>query len=194
LHSCIWSIHSWAWTPRPQPGTSKRHPDHKCYPYLPRQLAITRASQAWAPDAAQIRMERGLARLTAVADAARRVVLARKVAITMEACHAREIIARARARCGGPAIVNTDQGGPSTAGEFTKAVIGMGRQLSMDGRGAWRDKMFVARLWRGAKYACAHRKAYDGVSAARAGIGPAPGSARTGRVRASMAPRHHRQL
>jgi putative transposase len=157
----------------PQPGTSKRHPAHKIYPYLHllRQLAITRANQVWALDTTYIPMARGLAYLTAVVDVASRVVLAHKVAITMEACLAREIIAQARARFGVPEIVNTDQGSQFTAEEFTKAVIDMGGKLSMDGRGAWRDNVFVERLWRSLKYECVYLKAYDGVSAARADIG-----------------------
>jgi putative transposase len=155
----------------PQPGTSKRHPDHKIYPYLLRQLALTRANQVWALDTTYIPMARGFVYLTAVVDVASRVVLAHKVAITMEACHAKEIIEQAFACFGVPAIVNTDQGSQFTAEEFTKAVLDRGCQLSMDGRGAWRDNVFIERLWRSVKYECVYLKAYDGVSAARSGIG-----------------------
>ena len=94
----------------PQPGTSQRHPDHKIYPYLLRQLAITRANQVWALDTTYIPMARGFVYLSAVVDVASRLVLAHKVAITLEACHAREIIEQAFARFGVPAIVNTNQG------------------------------------------------------------------------------------
>jgi putative transposase len=93
------------------------------------------------------------------------------VAITLEACHAKEIIEQAFARFGVPAIVNTDQGSQFTAEEFTQAVIGRGCKLSMDGRGAWRDNVFIERLWRSVKYECVYLKAYDGVSTARADIG-----------------------
>jgi len=89
----------------------------------------------------------------------------------MEACHAKEIIELAFARCGAPEIVNTDQGSQFTAEEFTSAVIDRGCKLSMDGRGAWRDNVFVERLWRSVKYECVYLKAYDGVSAAQADIG-----------------------
>jgi putative transposase len=155
----------------PQPGTSQRHPDHKIYPYLLRQLAITRANQVWALDTTYIPMARGFVYLTAVVDVASRLVLAHKVAITLEACHATEIIEQAFARFGVPAIVNTDQGSQFTAEEFTQAVLARGCQLSMDGRGAWRDNVFIERLWRSVKYECVYLKAYDGVSAARADIG-----------------------
>ncbi len=155
----------------PQPGTGKRHPDHQIYPYLLRQLAITQANQVWALDTTYIPMARGFVYLTAVVDVASRMVLAHKVAITMEACHAKEIIEQAFARSGVPEIVNTDQGSQFTAEEFTKAVLDRGGKLSMDGRGAWRDNVFVERLWRSVKYECVYLKAYDGVSAARADIG-----------------------
>jgi putative transposase len=154
----------------PQPGTSKRHPNHQIYPYLLRHLAITRANQAWALDTTYIPMARGFAYLTAVVDVASRMVLAHKVAITMEACPAREIIEQVCALCV-PEIINTDQGSQFTAEEFTKAVLDSGGKLSTDGRGAWRDNVFVERLWRSVKYECAYLKAYDGVSAARADIG-----------------------
>jgi putative transposase len=139
----------------PQPGTSQRQLDHKIYPYLLRQLAITRANQVWALDTTYIPMARGFVYLTAVVDVASRLVLAHK----------------AFARYGVPVIVNTDQGSQFTAEEFTQAVLDRDCQLSMDGRGAWRDNVFIERLWRSVKYECVYLKAYDGVSAARSDIG-----------------------
>src|ERR1700690_3369518 len=155
----------------PQPGTSQRAPGNKIYPYLLRKVSIIRSNQVWALDTTYIPMARGFVYLTAVVDVASRMVLAHKVAITMEACHAKEIIEQAFARFGVPEIVNTDQGSQFTAEEFTKAVLDGGCKLSMDGRGAWRDNVFVERLWRSVKYECVYLKAYDSVSAARADIG-----------------------
>ena len=154
----------------PQPGTSKRHPQHKVYPYLLRKVAIRRSNQVWALDTTYIPMARGFVYLTAVVDVASRRVLAHKVAITLEACHAKEIIEQAFARFGVPEIVNTDQGSQFTAEEFTNAVLSRGVRLSMDGKGAWRDNVFVERLWRTIKYERVYLRAYDGVSAARADI------------------------
>ena len=154
----------------PQPGTSKRAPGHKIYPYLLRKLAIVRSNQVWALDTTYIPMARGFVYLTAVVDVASRRVLAHKVAITLEACHAREVIEIAFARWGIPEIVNTDQGSQFTASEFTDAVLAQGCQLSMDGRGAWRDNVFVERLWRSVKYERVYLKVYDSVSAARADV------------------------
>ena len=154
----------------PQPGTSKAAPGHKIYPYLLRKLAIVRANQVWALDTTYIRMARGFVYLTAVVDVASRRVLAHKVAITLEAVHAKEVIEQAFARYGVPEIVNTDQGSQFTAEEFTSVVLTKGCKLSMDGRGAWRDNVFVERLWRSVKYERVYLKAYDSVSAARADI------------------------
>lgn len=155
----------------PQPGSSKPAPGHKVYPYLLRKLAITRSNQVWALDTTYIPMARGFVYLTAVVDVFSRKVLAHKVAITLEACHAKEIIEQAFAKYGVPEIVNTDQGSQFTATEFTNAVLPRGCKLSMDGRGAWRDNVFVERLWRSVKYERVYLKAYDSVSAARADIG-----------------------
>ncbi len=154
----------------PQPGTSKAAPGHKIYPYLLRKLAIVRANQVWALDTTYIRMARGFVYLTAVVDVVSRRVLAHKVAITLEAVHAKEVIEQAFARYGVPEIVNTDQGSQFTAPAFTEVVLAKGCRLSMDGRGAWRDNVFVERLWRSVKYERVYLKAYDSVSAARADI------------------------
>jgi putative transposase len=154
----------------PQPGTSKAAPGHKIYPYLLRKLAIQRANQLWALDTTYIPMARGFVYLTAVVDVASRKVLAHKVAITLEAVHAREVLEQAFAKYGVPEIVNTDQGSQFTAEEFTSVVLAKGAKLSMDGRGAWRDNVFVERLWRSVKYERVYLRAYQGVSAARADI------------------------
>ena len=154
----------------PQPGTSKAAPGNNIYPYLLRKLSIVRANQVWALDTTYIPMAKGFVYLTAVVDVASRRVLTHKVAVTLEACHAREIIEEAFARYGVPEIVNTDQGSQFTAQEFTGAVLGKGCKLSMDGRGAWRDNVFVERLWRSVKYERVYLMAYDSVGAARANI------------------------
>ena len=150
--------------------TSQATPGHKIYPYLLRKLTIDRANQVWALDTTYIPMARGFVYLTCVVDVASRCVLAHKVATTLEATHAREVIEQAFARHGAPEIINTDQGSQFTATEFTDVVLARGCRLSMDGRGAWRDNVFVERLWRSVKYERVYLKAYDSVSAARVDI------------------------
>lgn len=155
----------------PQPGTSERNSQHKIYPYLLRKLAIVRSNQVWALDTTYIRMERGFVYLTAVVDVHSRRILAHRVAISLEAVHAKEVIQEALKRYGTPEIVNTDQGSQFTAQEFVDVVLEAGSKLSMDGRGAWRDNVFVERVWRSVKYECVYLKAYESVSQARADIG-----------------------
>ena len=154
----------------PQPGTSKPAPGHKIYPYLLRHVPITAANQVWALDTTYIPMQRGFVYLTAVVDVASRRVLAHKVAITLQACHATEVTKQALSRYGTPVIVNTDQGSQFTAAEFTEVVLGAGCKLSMDGRGAWRDNVFVERLWRSVKYEHVYKHVYASVSQAKTRI------------------------
>nr|WP_322075679.1 IS3 family transposase [Burkholderia cenocepacia] len=154
-----------------KPNTSRRNAQHKIWPYLLRGMKIERANQAWALDTTYIPMARGFVYLTAVVDWASRKVLAHRVAITLEAVHAVEALEEAFARYGLPGIVNTDQGSQFTAGAFTKAVLGRGIQLSMDGKGSWRDNVFVERVWRSIKYEEVYLKAYESVSHARRSIG-----------------------
>jgi putative transposase len=153
-----------------QPSTSKKHPGHEIHPYLLRGMAINRANQVWALDTTYIRLAKGSAYLTAVVDWASRKVLAAKLAITLEACHAVEVLEQAFRQYGTPEIVNTDQGSQFTAQAFVDTVLENGCRLSMDGRGAWRDNVFVERVWRSVKYECVYLHAYDSVAQARASI------------------------
>jgi len=130
----------------PQPGTSQRNPQHKVFPYLLRKLPIVRSNQVWALDTTYIRMAKGFVYLTAVVDVYSRRVLAHRVAITLEAVHAVEALEEAYVRFGKPEIINTDQGSQFTAQDFVEAVIDKGVKLSIDGRGAWRDNVFVERI------------------------------------------------
>ena len=153
-----------------KPGTSTKHPGHDVYPYLLRGLTINRANQVWALDTTYIPMAKGFVYLTAVMDWASRKVLASRVAITLEACHAVDVLHEAFTRHGTPEIVNTDQGRQFTAQAFVHAVKDRGCHLSMDGRGAWRDNVFVERLWKSVKYEQVYLHAYDSVTEARQSI------------------------
>ncbi|WP_373429603.1 MULTISPECIES: IS3 family transposase [Cupriavidus] len=153
-----------------RPNTSRKHAAHKIWPYLLRDRTIDRANQVWALDTSYIPMARGFVYLMAVVDWASRKVLAHRVAITLESCHAVEALEEAFAKYGTPEIVNTDQGSQFTATGFTDAVLDRGIRLSMDGKGSWRDNVFVERLWRSVKYEEVYLKAYDSVSHARRSI------------------------
>jgi putative transposase len=154
-----------------RPRTTKPEPGHKIYPYLLRGMAITRPDHVWAMDITYIPMARGFVYLAVVLDWFSRRVLSWRVSITMEAAFCVETLEDAIARHGKPNIFNTDQGSQFTGAAFTGVLIKNGIAISMDGKGAWRDNVFVERLWRSVKYEEVYLKAYDSVSEARASIG-----------------------
>ena len=150
-----------------KPNTSKRHPAHPVFPDLLRGLAIERANQVWALDITYVPMARGWVYLVAVLDWHSRRVLAHRVSITMDADFCVEALREAAARRGMPQIVNTDQSSQFSSGEFVAEVTRIGACQSMDGRGCWRDNVFVERLWRSVNYKDVYLRADDSVSAAR---------------------------
>jgi putative transposase len=154
-----------------RPRTTKPEPGHKIYPYLLRGLEITRPNQVWAMDITYIPMARGFVYLAVVLDWASRRVLAWRLSITMEASFCVETLNDALARHGKPEVFNTDQGSQFTGTAFTGVLVKNDIAISMDGKSAWRDNVFVERLWRSIKYEEVYLRAYDGVSEARSSIG-----------------------
>src|SRR5712671_2939286 len=154
-----------------RPRTTKPEPGHKIYPYLLRGMEITRPNQVWAMDITYIPMAHGFVYLAVVLDWATRRVLSWRLSITMEAAFCVETLEDALARHGKPEIFNTDQGSQFTGAAFTSALASNGIAISMDGKGAWRDNVFVERLWRSVKYEEVYLRAYETVGEARASIG-----------------------
>jgi len=154
-----------------RPNTSKPAPGHEIYPYLLRDLPVTRPDQVWAMDITYVPMARGFVYIAAVIDWFSRRVLAWRLSITLEAAFCVEALEEALARHGRPEIFNTDQGSQFTGGAFTGVLTRNGIAISMDGKGAWRDNVFVERLWRSVKYEEVYLRAYDTVAEARASIG-----------------------
>ena len=154
-----------------KPNTSKKHPTHKVYAYLLRGLKIDRANQVWATDITYIPMACGWVYLCAIVDWASRRVLSHRVSISMDDSFCVDALEEAFAKYGQPEIFNSDQGSQFTSGNFTGLLLKQGIAISMDGRGAWRDNVFVERLWRSVKYEEVYLRAYDSVSEARASIG-----------------------
>jgi putative transposase len=154
-----------------RPCTTKPEPGHKIYPYLLRGVEVTRPNQVWAMDITYIPMARGFVYLAVVLDWFSRRVLSWRVSITMEAAFCVETLEEALAKHGKPEIFNTDQGSQFTGTAFTGVLIENAIAISMDGRGAWRDNVFVERLWRSVKYEEVYLRAYDTASEARASIG-----------------------
>jgi putative transposase len=154
-----------------KPNTSKPAPGHKIYPYLLGKMQIIRPNQVWAMDITYIPMAHGFVYLAAVVDWFSRRILSHRVSITMEADFCIEALEEALARHGRPEIFNTDQGSQFTSTAFTDILLKAGVKISMDGKGSWRDNVFVERLWRSIKYEEVYLKAYETVTEARASIG-----------------------
>src|ERR1700733_11547071 len=154
-----------------RPNTSKPSPGQKIYPYLLRSLAIERPNQAWCMDITYIPMTRGFVYLAAVVDWFTRRVLAWRLSITMEVDFCLDAVEEALAKHGKPEIFNTDQGSQFTSAAFTSLLLENGIAISMDGRGSWRDNVFVERLWRSVKYEEVYLRAYETVAEARRLIG-----------------------
>ena len=154
-----------------KPNTSRRHPAHHIYPYLLRGMTIDKPNQVWATDITYIPMKRGFVYLCAVLDWASRRVLSWRLSNTLTTDFCVEAVQEAIHRYGVPSIFNTDQGSQFTSADFINLLKDNGIDISMDGRGCWRDNIFVERLWKSIKYEEVYLHAYDTVSAARSGIG-----------------------
>ena len=154
-----------------KPNTSRKHPDHKVYPYLLRGLVIDRPNQVWCADITYIPMAKGFVYLVAVMDWFSRRVLAWRVSITLETDFCVEALRDAMHRFGQPEIFNTDQGVQFTSAAFLGELETLGVRISMDGKGRFLDNIFIERLWRSLKYEEVFLKAYGSVPEARIGIG-----------------------
>ena len=154
-----------------KPNTSRSAPGHKIYPYLLRGMTIDRPNQVWAMDITYVPMARGFVYLAAVVDWFSRRVLSWRLSITLETAFCIEALEEALARHGRPEIFNTDQGSQFTSHDFTSVLLKAGIAISMDGKGSWRDNVFVERLWRSIKYEEVYLRAYDTVGEARTSIG-----------------------
>jgi putative transposase len=154
-----------------RPNTSKPAPGHKIYPYLLRGLKVDRPNHVWAMDITYIPMARGFVYLAAVVDWFSRRVLAWRLSITMEAAFCVEALEEALAKYGRPEIFNTDQGSQFTSEAFTGVLIVNKIAISMDGKGSWRDNVFVERIWKTVKYEEVYLRAYNSVGEARASLG-----------------------
>jgi putative transposase len=155
----------------PKPATSKPAPEHPVYPYLLRNLVVSRPNQVWAADITYIPMARGFAYLVVVMDWYSRRVLAWRLSNTLETSFCLEALEEALQRFPKPDIFNTDQGSQFTAEAFTTTLREAGVTISMDGRGRCIDNVFVERVWRSLKYEEVFLHAYEDLVEARAGIG-----------------------
>jgi putative transposase len=154
----------------PKRRTSTPGKGHKIYPYLLRDMTITRANQVWASDISYVPMAKGFMYLVAIMDWHTRKVLSWRVSNTMDSDFCVEALEEALSRYGTPGIFNTDQGAQFTANAFTCVLKDHDVTISMDGKGRWIDNVFVERLWRSVKYEDVYLRAYETPAALRTGL------------------------
>lgn len=155
----------------PQPNTSRPAPEHPVYPYLLRNLKISKVNQVWATDITYIPLDRGFAYLVAIIDWHSRRVLSWRLSNTLDSGFCVEALREAMQHFGKPDIFNTDQGAQFTSEAFTSVLRAAEVRISMDGKGRCLDNVFVERVWRSLKYEEVYLHAYRDLVEARAGIG-----------------------
>jgi len=153
-----------------KPRLSKAHPEHRIYPYLLRGLSITRPNHVWAADITYIPMAKGFCYLVAIIDWASRMVLSWRLSNTLDSSFCVEALQEAIAKYGCPEIFNTDQGSQFSSDAFTDILADNGISISMDGKGRWRDNVFIERLWKSIKYEDIYLKAYSSMTEVRKGL------------------------
>ena len=154
----------------PGPHTSCRHPGHPVYPYLLRNLSVTRANQVWCTDVTFIPLAHGFVYLVAIMDWHTRQVLSWRVSTTQDTSFCLEALEEAMRKYGKPEIFNTDQGSQFTSAAWVNELEKQGIQVSMDGKGCWMDNVFIERLWRSLKYECIYLNAFDTIREASDGV------------------------
>ncbi len=154
----------------PGPQTSRRHPKHPVFPYLLRNLSVTRANQVWCTDVTYIPMAHGFIYLVAIMDWHTRHVLSWRLSTTQDTSFCLEALEEAVEKYGAPDIFNTDQGSQFTSSAWVGELNRQNIKISMDGKGCWTDNVFIERLWRSLKYECIYLNAYDTIREARQGI------------------------
>jgi len=145
----------------PKPGTGKPQPRHPVYPYLLRGLTIDRPNQVWATDITFIPMARGHLYLVVIMDWASRKVLSWQLSNTRDTNFCVEAFKEALLRYGAPEIFNSDQGCQFASEAFTSVLKNWNVKISMDGKGGFKETIFIERLWRSLKYERIYLKAYN---------------------------------
>jgi len=151
----------------PAPNTSRRHPQHKVYPYLLRGMAITRPDQVWCADVTYIPMAHGFLYLVAIMDWCSRRVLSWRLSNTLDADFCVAALQEAIGKYGCPSIFNTDQGSEFTSADWIDELKANNIDISMDGKGRWMGNVFIERLWRSLKYECVYLNAFDNMKDAK---------------------------
>ncbi len=154
----------------PGPFTSKKHPEHRVYPYLLRNLDVTRPNQVWCSDITYIPIFGSFMYLCVIMDWYSRKVLAWSLSSTLEAEFCISCLERAIGLHGRPEIFNSDQGSQYTRKGLIEVLKENNIRISMDGKGSFRDNIFIERLWRSLKYELIYLQEFASVLELRQGL------------------------
>ena len=154
----------------PKPRTSIPNKQHEVYPYLLKDVEITRVNHVWSTDITYVRLRHGSAYLVAVMDWYSRKVLSWRLSNTMDTGFCCEALEEALLFYGRPDIFNSDQGSQFTSGEFIGRLKEKRVSISMNGTGRALDNVFVERLWRTVKYNNVYIKGYETIPEAAKGL------------------------
>jgi len=160
---CIEAIH-------PRKHLSIPNQLHKKYPYLLRNVPITRVNQVWSTDITYVQLKGGFVYLTAIVDWYSRFILSWRLSTTLDTRFCAEALQEALEKYGNPEVFNTDQGCQFTSSEFTGILESRGISISMDGKGRALDNIFVERFWRTVKHDDIYLKGYTTVKECKAGL------------------------
>lgn len=153
----------------PRVKISRKHPEHKIYPYLLGDTKIDSPEQVWGTDITYIRLRQGFLYLVAIIDWFSRYVLSWRLSNSLDVSFCTDALQDALER-GCPKIFNSDQGSQFTSSDFTGILLSSGIEISMDGRGRVFDNIFTERLWRSVKYEEVYIKNYQIYKDARDGL------------------------
>jgi putative transposase len=153
----------------PKPKLSKPGDKVRKYPYLLKEVTISRPNQVWSTDITYIPMAHGFVYLVAVIDWYSRYIISWELSNTMDISFCLSALERALGQST-PEIFNTDQGSQFTSAEFTSRVEKAGAAVSQDGKGRALDNIFVERLWRSVKYEEVYIQAYTTIAEALQGL------------------------
>ena len=153
-----------------KPKTTCKNAAHQIYPYLLRNLIIDKPNQVWSSDITYISIKKGFMYLVAVKDRYSRKLLSWCLSNTMDVSFCLDALDEALQKYGKPFIFNTDQGSQYTSTEFTDKLKENNIKISMDGKGAWVDNVFIERVWRSLKYECIYLQEFDNISELRSAI------------------------
>lgn len=145
----------------PKPRTTFSNKEHYKYPYLLKNLIITKPNQVWGTDITYIPMERQFVYLVAIIDLYSRYVLSWEISENLESDFCINALSKALKNYAAPEIINSDQGVQFTSIAYTELVKSHGISISMCGRGRCWDNIFVERLWRSLKQEEVYQKCYE---------------------------------